>query len=92
MLVRVKQRDSVLKSLAQAGISCGIHYPTPVHLQKAYSGLGLGLGSFPVSERCSSEILSLPMYPELSEAQIETVSKELIFLLPAVPRREAVSA
>jgi dTDP-4-amino-4,6-dideoxygalactose transaminase len=76
--------------MAQRGISCGIHYPIPVHLQKAYQGLGLGVGSFPVSERCAQEILSLPMFPELTPTQIEAVAKELKALLPLPASAEAL--
>ncbi|RYD78976.1 MAG: erythromycin biosynthesis sensory transduction protein eryC1, partial [Verrucomicrobiaceae bacterium] len=49
------------------------HYPVPVHLQEAYRGLGLRRGSFPVAEQCADEFLSLPMFPELSEAQLAAV-------------------
>jgi dTDP-4-amino-4,6-dideoxygalactose transaminase len=80
-VVRLKERDQMLQSLAQRGISCGIHYPTPIHLQKAYRSLGLGPGSFPVSERCATESLSLPMFPDLSAAQIDVVTREIKSLL-----------
>lgn len=76
-VVRVQNRDQVLKSLGERGVSCGIHYPKPIHLQKAYAGLGLGEGSFPVTERTAGELLSLPMFPELTVAQIEKVVAEL---------------
>jgi dTDP-4-amino-4,6-dideoxygalactose transaminase len=75
--VRVKERDQLLQSLAGKGISCAIHYPIPVHLQEAYSFLGLGKGSFPVGERCADEFLSLPMFPELTNEQIHAVAEEL---------------
>src|SRR5581483_1958756 len=65
-VVRVKNRDAVLQALGERGIACGIHYPKPIHLQEAYASLGLGVGSFPVTERCAGEILSLPMFPELT--------------------------
>jgi len=80
-VVRLRERDQMLQSLAQRGISCGIHYPTPIHLQKAYRSLGLGPGSFPVSERCAAESLSLPMFPDLSAAQIDVVTREIKSLL-----------
>jgi dTDP-4-amino-4,6-dideoxygalactose transaminase len=63
--------------MASRGVHCAIHYPVPIHLQKAYSFLGLGPGSFPVAERCAREFLSLPMYPELRAEQIEFVVKTL---------------
>ncbi len=75
--VRVKDRDQVLQSMAEKGISCGIHYPIPVHLQEAYRFLGRGKGSFPVAERCAAEFLSLPMFPELNREQIHAVADEL---------------
>jgi dTDP-4-amino-4,6-dideoxygalactose transaminase len=59
----------VLKYLADEGIYCGIHYPVPVHLQKAYSNPGIENSGLKVSERVASELLSLPMFPELSDEQ-----------------------
>ena len=75
--VRVSRRDEVLQALRDRGIGCGIHYPIPLHLQEAYASLGLGEGAFPVAERCAREFLSLPMYPELSEQQVQHVAKTL---------------
>jgi dTDP-4-amino-4,6-dideoxygalactose transaminase len=74
--VRVAQRDAILKQMGERGVSCGIHYPVPVHLQNAYAGLGHKRGDFPVSEACADSFLSLPMYPELTDGQIETVAAE----------------
>lgn len=88
-VVRVPERDRILQALAERGIACGIHYPKPVHLQDAYRSLGLGLGSFPVAERCAAEFLSLPMFPELTPAQIETVARELKSVLPLAQIPEA---
>ena len=73
--VRVPERDRVLAALKEMGVSCGIHYPVPVHLQKAYGSLGLAPGAYPVSERYAEEILSLPMFPELTEEQIRHVAE-----------------
>ncbi len=85
--VRVKQRDEVLRHLQERGIGCGVHYPVPVHLQQAYSHLGYGRGSFPVSEAIANEFLSLPMYPELSNEQIdyviETITQAVGVSVPA---------
>jgi dTDP-4-amino-4,6-dideoxygalactose transaminase len=75
--VRVKNRDAVLQRMAARGVNCGVHYPVPIHLQKAYGFLGLKAGSFPVAERCAKEFLSLPMYPELRPDQIELVVQAL---------------
>ncbi|HEU6449324.1 MAG TPA: DegT/DnrJ/EryC1/StrS family aminotransferase [Verrucomicrobiae bacterium] len=76
-VVRVKNRDHILKQLSARGIGCGIHYPIPIHLQKAYQPLNLRAGSFPVAEQCAAEFLSLPMFPELTLEQIQTVEREL---------------
>jgi dTDP-4-amino-4,6-dideoxygalactose transaminase len=83
-VVRVKNRDRVLQGMAERGIQCGVHYPVPLHRQPAYQGLELGAGAFPVAERCADEILSLPMYPELSPDQIETVAGELLAVLESM--------
>ncbi len=72
-VVRVPNRDKVMKKLTTNGIACGIHYPIPLHLQPAYRYLGHKPGDFPASEVISSEILSLPMYPELTASQIEYI-------------------
>ncbi len=82
-VVRVRQRDRVLQELAKRGVHCGIHYPVPIHLQEAYEWLGLPRGSYPVAERCADEFLSLPMYPELTADQVETVVRELQAVLHA---------
>jgi len=76
-VVRVKDRDRVLRDLGQRGIGCGIHYPVPVHLQKAYESLGVKAGTLPVTERYAGEILSLPMFPELTSAQVQQVATQL---------------
>jgi dTDP-4-amino-4,6-dideoxygalactose transaminase len=80
--VRVKKRDEVLQRMGARGVNCGIHYPVPIHLQKAYHFLGLRPGSFPVAEQCAREFLSLPMYPELRPDQIEFVVETLKKCLP----------
>jgi dTDP-4-amino-4,6-dideoxygalactose transaminase len=71
--VRVQNRDEVIRFLAERGIGSGVHYPIPVHLQEAYAHLGHGIGDFPVAERCATEFLSLPMFPELSIEQLARV-------------------
>ena len=72
-VVRVEERDRVLAELNAAGVGAGIHYPTPVHLTRAYAGLGLGEGTYPVAESAADRILSLPMFPHLSLDQQEHV-------------------
>lgn len=75
--VRVQMREQLQQELNNLGIQTGIHYPIPVHLQTAYSDLGYQYGDFPHSEKAAREVLSLPMYPELSAAQITTVAESL---------------
>jgi dTDP-4-amino-4,6-dideoxygalactose transaminase len=75
--LRVQNRDKLMNALGEKGISCGIHYPVPIHLTDAYSFLGLGRGSFPVAEQCADEFLSLPMFPELTPEQVEYVATEI---------------
>ena len=72
-VVRVPDRDRVLKELQAVGIGAGIHYSTPVHLTGAFAHLGYGEGSFPVAERCAGELLSLPLYAEITPTQQERV-------------------
>jgi dTDP-4-amino-4,6-dideoxygalactose transaminase len=76
-VVRVAGRDQVKRRLAEAGIQTGIHYPQPIHLQEAYRHLGVGPGTFPVAERLAGEVLSLPMFPSLTDAQIDRVGSAL---------------
>jgi dTDP-4-amino-4,6-dideoxygalactose transaminase len=76
-VIEVANRDTVRDKLAAAGIGCGLHYPIPVHLQKAYAELGYRKGQLPVAEALGDRCLSLPMYAELTEAQLETVAKAL---------------
>ncbi len=76
-VVQVKDRDQVQKYLADKGIGTGLHYPIPLHLQKAYASLGYKAGSFPVSEQLASGLLSLPMFPSLAAAQQEAVAVSL---------------
>ncbi len=72
--VRVKGRDALMRSLADAQIGCAIHYPVPVHLQEAYRSLGLSRGTFPVAEKCADEFISLPMFAELTPEQVAMVA------------------
>jgi dTDP-4-amino-4,6-dideoxygalactose transaminase len=71
--VRMQERDAVMRSLKERGIQFAVHYPVPIHLQKAYQDLGYKPGSLPISEQIACELISLPMFPELTEAQITTV-------------------
>ena len=73
-VIRCDGRDELQKHLASRKISTGLHYPLPLHLQKAYAGQGWRKGQFPVTERTAASILSLPMYAELTEGQVERVA------------------
>jgi dTDP-4-amino-4,6-dideoxygalactose transaminase len=80
-VVRVPDREALQAHLAEAGIGTGIHYPIPLHLQKAYQYLGYKKGDFPVTERVAEEILSLPMFPQLQpNQQKQVVAKVLEFV------------
>lgn len=72
--VRVRNRSAFMAELTEKGIGCGIHYPVPIHLQAAYAFLGKGVKSFPVTEMCADDVVSLPMFPELSGEQMEYVA------------------
>jgi len=80
---RVPKRNAVQQAMQAKGIQTNIHYPIPVHLQEAHADLGYRLGDFPCSELVANEVLSLPMYAELSDENIEIVTAAL---------REAVAA
>ncbi len=77
-VIRVPNRNEMLSFLQQNGISVGIHYPIPIHLQPAYKDLGYQKGDFPVTERYADEILSLPMFPELNDDQITYITNVLM--------------
>ncbi len=92
-VIRVSDRNALQKHLAKNGIGTGIHYPVPLHLQEAYRHLQYPAGSFPVCERVASEILSLPMFPQLRPDQSQRVVREVAaFLSPrrATPNVEQV--
>jgi dTDP-4-amino-4,6-dideoxygalactose transaminase len=72
-VIKTQNRAALQKHLKEKGTDTGIHYPTPIHLQKAYAFLGYKQGDFPFSEKLAKEILSLPMYAELTEEKIEEV-------------------
>jgi dTDP-4-amino-4,6-dideoxygalactose transaminase len=76
-VIRVPTRDVVWKKIRDAGIGAAVHYPRPIHLEGAMQHLGYRAGDFPVAERAASEILSLPMFPEITEEQQVRVVKSL---------------
>jgi dTDP-4-amino-4,6-dideoxygalactose transaminase len=84
-VVRVQDRDALQARLKESGVFAGIHYPVPVHLQKAMAYLGYKPGDLPVTEQVVAEILSLPMYAELTDEQIEYVAEAVrsVYLVPA---------
>lgn len=67
-VIRIPDRDERMKRLASQGIECGIHYPIPLHLQQAYARMGLKKGALPVTEETAGKILSIPLYPEMTDA------------------------
>jgi dTDP-4-amino-4,6-dideoxygalactose transaminase len=80
-VIRAQNRDQLMKLLAAEGIGTAIHYPTPLHLQEAYSKLEYGNGDFPVAERVSGEIVSLPMWPQIRADQQARVAEALLRLV-----------
>jgi len=72
--IRVRNRDRIMQQLASRQIGCAVHYPVTIHLQEAYRSLGYMRDSFPVAEKCADEYVSLPMYPELTPAQLDHVA------------------
>jgi dTDP-4-amino-4,6-dideoxygalactose transaminase len=74
-VVRTSNRDDVRGALTEAGIASGLHYPVPLHRQPALATLGYGSGDFPVAEEWARSLLSLPMFPELEDAEIERVAE-----------------
>jgi dTDP-4-amino-4,6-dideoxygalactose transaminase len=84
-VVRVHDRDALMKHLAAAGIGTGIHYPIPLHLQRAYTNLGYAKGAFPIAEKISREIVSLPMFPHLqADQQVRVVGEVMNFAVASM--------
>ncbi len=82
-VVRTNQRDAILARLRDQGIGVGIHYPSPLHLQPAFASLGYRRGDLPEAEAASREVLSLPMYAELEEVQVDGVARAISDAFPA---------
>jgi dTDP-4-amino-4,6-dideoxygalactose transaminase len=76
-VIRTRDRDRMIRHLNEVGVGTGIHYPVPLHLQKAYAGLGYTPEDFPVSARVAKEILSLPMFPQITAAQLARVASQI---------------
>jgi dTDP-4-amino-4,6-dideoxygalactose transaminase len=85
-VIQVDARDRLQAALAARGIGTGIHYPLPIHLQAAYRGAGFGPGSFPVTEAAATRVLSLPMYPEMTDADARRVASAVRELVSAAAR------
>jgi dTDP-4-amino-4,6-dideoxygalactose transaminase len=84
-VVRVPDREAMMEHLKLGGIGTGIHYPIPLHLQKAYASLNYRPGDFPVCEKVTPQILSLPMFPQLTlQQQNRVVEESLRFLADPV--------
>jgi dTDP-4-amino-4,6-dideoxygalactose transaminase/acetyltransferase-like isoleucine patch superfamily enzyme len=77
-VIRTADRSGLMNHLKMAGIGTGIHYPVPLHLQKAYASLKYGQGDFPIAERAATEIISLPMFPQLTSRQQSRVVEEVL--------------
>jgi dTDP-4-amino-4,6-dideoxygalactose transaminase len=73
-VVRTAARDGLRRHLTEIGIASAVHYPTPIHLQPAYAGLGLGPGTLPISERLAEQSCSLPIFPGITEAEISRIA------------------
>ena len=76
-VIRTQNRDAFIAALAEDEVFCGIHYPVPLHLQDAYSSLGYKKGDFPIAEKCCRQLVSLPMFPELTSEQIAYVVEKI---------------
>jgi dTDP-4-amino-4,6-dideoxygalactose transaminase len=76
--VRVRNRDATRARLQEQGIQTGVHYPIPIHLQPAYRDLGYSAGDFPVAERVAADVLSLPIFPEMTTAQVAEVAEAVL--------------
>jgi len=85
-VIRHPDRDRLQQQLSDAGVTTLIHYPRPPHLQAAYAPLGLGAGSFPLAEQYAATVLSLPIGPHLSAAQVDHVIEAVTGVLTAMPQ------
>jgi dTDP-4-amino-4,6-dideoxygalactose transaminase/acetyltransferase-like isoleucine patch superfamily enzyme len=84
-VIRIENRDGLIEFLKRRKIGTGIHYPVPLHMQKAYSSLNYRAGDFPVAEKLSAEVVSLPMFPQLTEIQQARVAVEILAFSRTIP-------
>ena len=89
-VVRTADRDGMMAHLKKADIGTGIHYPVPLHLQKAYASLNFSYRDFPVATQAAAEIVSLPMYPQLTAEQQARVADEILTFISATGRKSAM--
>ncbi|MSQ09993.1 MAG: DegT/DnrJ/EryC1/StrS family aminotransferase [Dehalococcoidia bacterium] len=82
-VVRTTQRDAFRQHLAERGIGTLVHYPTPIYLQDAYRDLGVTQGACPIAEQAAAQIVSLPLHPHLSEAEVDLVTEAVLAFTPA---------
>ncbi|MGA7398913.1 MAG: DegT/DnrJ/EryC1/StrS family aminotransferase [Candidatus Sulfotelmatobacter sp.] len=87
-VVRTADREGLMEHLKQEGIGTGIHYPIPLHLQKAYAAMNYRKGDFPVTEKAAAEIVSLPMFPQLTAAQQGRVVEEILNFTSMTARKQ----
>jgi dTDP-4-amino-4,6-dideoxygalactose transaminase len=87
-VVRTDDREGLMDHLKKAAIGTGIHYPIPLHLQKAYASMQYSVGDFPVSEKAAAEIVSLPMFPQLKAEQQARVVEEILSFTPMTARKQ----
>ena len=90
-VIRADHRERMMSHLKSAGIDTALHYPIPLHLQKAYAALNYAPGDFPVAERVSAEIISLPMFPQLTAQQQARVAAEIEAFVAQAPRKRTES-
>jgi dTDP-4-amino-4,6-dideoxygalactose transaminase len=88
-VIRTHNRDGMMRHLKNASIGTGIHYPLPLHLQKAYASLSYTLEDFPVASRAAAEIVSLPMFPQLTVDQQARVAREIVAFTSKAPIKRA---
>lgn len=91
-VIRVRERERLMDHLREHGIGTGIHYPAPLHLQRAYSSLGYRPGDFPIAEKVAAEVVSLPMYPHLEREQQEHIAEAIVHFLTGETRKLAERA
>jgi dTDP-4-amino-4,6-dideoxygalactose transaminase len=76
-VIRCADRDALQEHLAQQEVGTAVHYPTPIHLQGAYHWLNLERGAFPEAERAAEQVLSLPIYPELTDTKVRQIAAHI---------------